>query len=253
MDIILLHYEDDKQKYSDPASDDPRMLHSIDMGWFLIDKYYQMSDEAPVYATAVILDPSKRAAYIKQNWPAQWHEQCFKQGQAMFKESYSSSGLSQPPQPIEQTLRGMRRPADPFHRLKSRLKVPIASTTAVDDFNAFVSSEPTSPEGLTPLEWWCKPEQRQKFPRLSRMAITILSIPAESAETERAFSGARRTCSWDRLSLRCSSIEKIECIGSWMREGHIRPGHMAVSILEDLDESDASQEDSGPSIEDLLY
>jgi hypothetical protein len=55
------------------------------------------------------------------------------------------------------------------------------------------------------------------------MAIDILSIPAESAEPERTFSGARRTASWDRLRLLIESIEKIECIGNWLREGHIRP------------------------------
>jgi hypothetical protein len=55
------------------------------------------------------------------------------------------------------------------------------------------------------------------------MAIAILSIPAESTEPERTFPGARRTCSWDRLSLTCSKIEIVDCIGSRLREGHIRP------------------------------
>jgi hypothetical protein len=55
------------------------------------------------------------------------------------------------------------------------------------------------------------------------MAITILSIPAESAEAETAFSGARRTCSWERLRLKCVTTELIECIGNWLREGHILP------------------------------
>ena len=52
--------------------------------------------------------------------------------------------------------------------------------------------------------------------------MTILSIPAESSEPERAFSGSRRTCSWDRLRLSCLNIQRIECIGSWIREGYIR-------------------------------
>jgi hypothetical protein len=66
----------------------------------------------------------------------------------------------------------------------------------------------------SPLEWWCRSEQRQRYPGLSHMAISILSIPAESSEPERTFSGARRTCSWDRSRLTCLNIEKIECIGS---------------------------------------
>ena len=55
------------------------------------------------------------------------------------------------------------------------------------------------------------------------MAIAILSIPAESAEAERVFSGARRTCRYDRLRLSCTNIEKIECIGSWLYQGLITP------------------------------
>ena len=55
------------------------------------------------------------------------------------------------------------------------------------------------------------------------MAIAILSIPAESAEAERVFSGARRTCRWDRLSISCANIKKFKCIGSWLQQGLIVP------------------------------
>ena len=36
MDALLLHYEDAKVEYKD----DPRMLKAIEMGWFVLDKYY---------------------------------------------------------------------------------------------------------------------------------------------------------------------------------------------------------------------
>ena len=55
------------------------------------------------------------------------------------------------------------------------------------------------------------------------MAIDLFSIPSESAEPERAFSGARRTASWDRLRMSYKSLERVECIGSWLREGFIVP------------------------------
>ena len=55
------------------------------------------------------------------------------------------------------------------------------------------------------------------------MAIDILSIPSESAEPERAFSGARRTASWDRLRISCRNLEKVECIGNWLKEALIVP------------------------------
>ncbi|KJZ68465.1 hypothetical protein HIM_12141 [Hirsutella minnesotensis 3608] len=54
------------------------------------------------------------------------------------------------------------------------------------------------------------------------MAIDILSIPAMSAETERVFSGARRTISWNRCLLGSQTIEKGECMKSWIKSGITR-------------------------------
>ena len=82
------------------------------------------------------------------------------------------------------------------------------------------------PSILTVHLWWCRKEQYDRYPQPSKMAISVLSIPAESSEPEQAFSGACRTCSWDRLSLSCMNIERIEYMSSWPREGHIRPLHL---------------------------
>ena len=127
-----------------------------------------------------------------------------------------------------------------------------ATDTEQDNFIAFISARPTSLRNLTPLEWWCTPESRLSYPRLSQMAIAILLIPAESAEPERTFSGARRTCSSDRLRLTCSRIEQIECLGSWLREGHIKPGYLAVTSLAE-EEADDTTPDNEDELADLLY
>jgi hypothetical protein len=74
------------------------------------------------------------------------------------------------------------------------------------------------PPHTTALEWWLRPEQQWDYPRLSQMAVGILSIPAMSAEPERIFSGARRTITWSRQQLSGAMIEKLECLKSWIRE-----------------------------------
>jgi len=51
------------------------------------------------------------------------------------------------------------------------------------------------------------------------MALDILSIPAISDELERVFSGAHRTISWERCSLKLETIEQVECLKSWKRRG----------------------------------
>lgn len=40
------------------------MIRAIDMGWYVLDKYYNKTGEAPVYAAAILLDLRKRAAYL---------------------------------------------------------------------------------------------------------------------------------------------------------------------------------------------
>ena len=149
----------------------------------------------------------------------------------LYSQVYSSPPTSPCPQPVRNEL----------DAILDTLKVRSNSTTYVDDFKAFIAADTINIDGLTPLEWWCCSEQRRQYPRLSRMAIAILSIPAESAEPERTFSGARRTCSWDRLRLSCTKIEMIECIASWLREGHVKPLHedgLGLPVGEVVDDQD---------------
>jgi hypothetical protein len=91
-----------------------------------------------------------------------------------------------------------------------------------DDFETFIDAPPTRITG-SPLQWWLHRDQRKAYPRLSRMAIDILSIPPESSDVESHFSSARRTLSWDRESMTCENLAKVECVGNWMREGIIVP------------------------------
>lgn len=66
------------------------------------------------------------------------------------------------------------------------------------------------------------------YPRLSLMAIDILSIPPAAAENERVFSGGRRTLSWDRSRISADNLEMMECIVSWMDNELIDSIYMAA-------------------------
>src|ERR1700742_34703 len=58
MDALLAHYERNRMYYSQEYHRDPRMVRAIEMGWFVLDKYYNMTEEVSVYAT-LLLDPSR--------------------------------------------------------------------------------------------------------------------------------------------------------------------------------------------------
>jgi hypothetical protein len=116
------------------------------------------------------------------------------------------------------------KPPNQLALLIKKTEVKTISIATADNFMNFINAHPIKLEhGITPLKWWYCAEQRSLYPCLSCIVIAILSIPAESSEPERIFSGARRTCSWDRLRLKCITIEMIECIGNWLRLKHIKP------------------------------
>lgn len=194
------------------------------MGWFILSKYYRLTDEVPVYAAALLLDPRKRLAYIKQNWPKEWHEDTIALATAFWQKGFNCEQLSgHPSTPTSMPPPSANKP-NQLAILSKKLEVKTINASARDDFTSFINSSATDiPPDCTPLEWWCQPQQRKQYPKLSRMAISILSIPAESSEPERTFSGTRRTCSWDRLRITCRTIEMIECTGHWLRQGLIRP------------------------------
>ncbi|KAI5456221.1 hypothetical protein BGZ63DRAFT_397027, partial [Mariannaea sp. PMI_226] len=60
------------------------MLHSIDMGWFVLDKYYALSEESPIYETALFLDPSKRARYLEIHWKEEWATTAIRHARAIW-------------------------------------------------------------------------------------------------------------------------------------------------------------------------
>jgi hypothetical protein len=88
-----------------------------------------------------------------------------------------------------------------------------------DEFGDYCAIEPHDIGKITALEWWSQDQQITRWPKLSSMALDILSIPAMSDEPERVFSGARRTVSWERSQLDVQTLECIECLKHWKRSG----------------------------------
>jgi hypothetical protein len=256
MDALLAHYERNKMHYSQEDHRDPRMVRAIDMGWFVLDKYYSKTEEAPVYAAALLLDPSRRAAYIRKNWPASWAEPAIDAANVLWEEAFREvpvpdelpTSLPMPPPANPPKKRGVE-----LDLLMKDMEVITADVRDDDDFKTFVESPPFRID-CSPLEWWCRAEQESRWPRLYRMAMAILSIPAESAEPERAFSGSRRTCSWDRLRLSCLNIQRIECIGSWIREGHIRLSNLnGMGLAMEAMVADEDEELDDEVLEDIEW
>ncbi|KID81807.1 Ribonuclease H-like protein [Metarhizium guizhouense ARSEF 977] len=193
MDILLKHFEDAKKTYSNHQ----RLIHSIHMGWFVLDKYYVKTDETPVYSAALLLHPSKRLKYLRQT------------GTRIGMTA--RSGVPE----AEMTV---------YDKLAQSLDVTEAGDDE-DELDKFINGSPCKIT-VSPLAWWARKEQRLEYPRLHKMALNVLSIAPMSDKAERVFSGTRRTISFDRARLGVETIEMTECIGSWNKNSLIRDGHI---------------------------
>ncbi|KZL65186.1 hat family dimerization domain protein [Colletotrichum incanum] len=248
MDAILTFFEDQKVLYKSGTEKDLRMVHSIEMGWFILDKYYALVESTPVYAAAMLLDPSKRKHYLLQNWPGEWHQKTIDAADSIWQKEYAH--LPHEPLPAAAAAADIdtshpsskKRVENELDRLKRRLRVQPTSQEDEDTFMAFIDDKTIDLDALkikiTPLQWWLFPEQRRRFPRLHRMAINILSIASSSAEPEQQFSGARRTQSWDRLRLSPENLQRLECMGNWFARKLISSEESLAVIVEAVDMND---------------
>jgi hypothetical protein len=84
------------------------------------------------------------------------------------------------------------------------------------------------------LAWWH--ERRNTYPRLSRMAIDYLSIPATSVDVERVFSKGRILLSHLRSRLSVQSTRALMCIGAWSLLGFVKDKDIrAVTMLPEIE------------------
>jgi|SRR5208282_5212417 len=205
------------------------MTHSIEMGWFVLDKYYGLSDATPAYAAAILLHPSKRARYIRKGWVKSWQQPAIDAVRELWLSEYEGRSVNLPISAVRPAV-STREPTA-LDRLRAKLNDVEDEDGDNDEFNDFINDRRIQLEGYTTgLEWWCDPAQIRRYPRLSRMALDLLSIPPMSGEIERVFSGARRTISWDRSRLLASTIEAVECVGNWLRGGLIRSMGRSASM-----------------------
>jgi len=178
------------------------------------------TDMSALYAASLILDPSCRTRYIEINWQKSWVKPTLAKVQKLwevYRENVPALNSFVLALTLNQTPKESRE-LDTFDQIAQSLK-KVTRPASGDEYEDYNSQEPYDPGKGGAYNWWCQDTQRQRWPRLSHMALDILSIPAMSAEPERVFSGARRTVSWERGQLEPKTLEMIECLKHWKRSG----------------------------------
>lgn len=235
---------DSLEEWKAVAEDYPDPEHfkvNINLGWDKMNDYYTKLDETPAYYASAILNPVSRWAYFENTWtdkPQQpWLQGAKRMVRDLWEEEYKLL-------PIPLIL----HEGPPYKRLKvmSALERHRAQRTSLmagnssssqsaligghDEYDHWLSNPDAKNDPLitNPFQYWW--ERRNDYPRLSRMALDLLSIPPMSAECERLFSVAGQMVSPLRTRLEASTIGVTQTLRSWVRNGLIN----AVDTLIDV-------------------
>jgi hypothetical protein len=107
-----------------------------------------------------------------------------------------------------------------FHKARRRYIEEQTRPQSQDEFDNYINENPIPLDSrTTSLQWWNLPLQRTRFPRLSQLAIEVLSIPGMSDKPERVFSGSRRRVPWGRTRTSPRTLEETECLKDWADHG----------------------------------
>ena len=212
MDILVQHFKESLlllKQY-------PFLIQQIQRSWVVFDKYYLKTDESPYYVAAILLHPGRKADYLKHNWPKKWITPAIQSVQTLWNSfKIQDTIILEALNPIKDWSED--QDLDSYDRIARKIQ-DLPRPQSMDEYDEYLSEPIRQIQGSV-IAWWLNAEQRSRWPKLSQLAINILSIPAMSAEPERVFSGARRTISWERMQLGEDTIEMLECLKHWIRSG----------------------------------
>jgi hypothetical protein len=194
----------------------------VNSAWAKLNKYYTKLDETPIYYAATVLHPGIQWSFLTKAYgeKEEWLIAARQLIQKLWEEEYRDL-------PAQWEISSSNLPAavrareyNPFDSFQDEL---ISSTRhdhdeASDELERWLSTKQDIYTTYdNPLEYWSA--KRFEYPRVAKMAIDILSIPAMASECERTFSSAGSMVSPKRSRLDASTIAVTQTVRSWLRAG----------------------------------
>ena len=163
---------------------------NINLAWQHLDKDYGKNDYSPLYTLAVVLHPRFKVRWFYQHWkerPA-WHT-AVKQRLDTAWRQYKDLSLDELKFELPDSVSEVQGGGRIYNDWQSdEDEGGTTNGTNLDELNQYLDE----PKPRTPVDnafaWWI--EQIRRWPRLSAMALGVLTIPPMSDEPERKFSEA---------------------------------------------------------------
>jgi hypothetical protein len=229
----------------------------IKLGWKKLHKYYNRLTSA-AYVGAVVFNPAKKWRLLDQLWsrvPFRKAKSWRLEYEAKLREIWESyrerdvdcevfaTSDEASMDYIERRLarsvagppcaQGSSLAASSGRKSTRKTKHTTAGATADDEYARYCAEDVVNSHHYRsrPIDWW--KINRNRYPRLSLMAIDMLTIPSSSAESERTFSSAGRMTAPLRSRLRREIVAMAQCIRSWSKAGIYTPSLPLVSLSDD--------------------
>ncbi|KAG6980315.1 hypothetical protein Forpi1262_v017085 [Fusarium oxysporum f. sp. raphani] len=221
MEWLLKHLEEFKVQHE--LDEEPHLRIGCNLGWMNLDRYYTLTEDSPVYLAVLILHPAFRWSTVESQWGD--HPGWLVRGKAAVQElweEYRNLPIEQETIPEQPTVPRKTTDLDDFMasiRKLSTRPAPLPSATRDEYAEWVATTDPGDCLVDNPIQYWLL--RRRQYPRLSRMAIDVFSIPAMSTEPERIFSLAGQIVTAQRGRLQADIIGAAQCISSWEKNGAI--------------------------------
>ncbi|KAG9382187.1 hypothetical protein A1F94_007841 [Pyrenophora tritici-repentis] len=166
MDSLLVHYE--QQRYI------TLKMKMRTFAWFDRSrwagsylKYYNMTDQVPVYASAILLNPASRAAYLKKNWPAEWYEPAINAAQNFWVNEFKDALPLASPTASQQMAPPLKQRGAVLDQILQQMSVAAADQSNSDDLKIFAESPviqiDSATDGAVPPELRSAPTTRHRL------------------------------------------------------------------------------------------
>ncbi|CCE34912.1 uncharacterized protein CPUR_08851 [Claviceps purpurea 20.1] len=219
-----------------PTSDSPQdrrlLCTNVNAGWAKLNKYYTLTDLSSAYVAAVVLHPAFTWKWLKNRWNSRpsWIDDAEERVQHLWADysclditgcELSSTAPRQPP------LVGGVESQSIFYSINDDDDDDEAAFDNCEDEYSMWCQQPRNSLVTQPLSFWTTEVNRRQYPRLSRMAIDLFTIPAMSDEPERTFSSCSLMITSHRGSLDSEIVEFTQCTKNWLKNGVVAP-HMLI-------------------------
>ena len=163
-------------------------------------------EEEPVFRMAAFLDPRFKLRWVRDS----------KEKAAMVTMATSAAQkfapdgedtVVQQPANLEPPTKRQCMESDLFDFMEEEeVVIPATQDTAREEVMKYLAS-PCLPRTCDPLQFWV--QQKVTYPRLARLSLRYLCVPASSAAVERIFSIAGNICKPNRSSLTDTTFERL--------------------------------------------